>query len=103
MGSLEPRLINQAPKTWKMTFSTGTEEFKEFMSKINQIHPTIKFTHEISDTELTFLDVTHHKGERFKSTILDVKTPTTMFTPHPTPPTQPLKAITKGETKRYQF
>ena len=44
------------------------------MSDVNQVHPTIKFIYEISDTEVTFLDVTLYKGERFKSTnILDLK------------------------------
>ena len=42
---------------------------------MNQIHPTIKFTSEHSDTELTFLDVTVYKGDRFFQTgHLDVKT-----------------------------
>ena len=78
------------------------------MSNINQIHPTIKFTHEISDTELTFLDVTLYKGERFESkNILDLKTHikatnkqlyvhSTSYHPPPI-----IKAIAKGETKRY--
>ena len=75
MGRLEAQLINQAPEsihTWKRFIDdifiiwTGTNaEFEKFMSNINQIHPTIKFTYEISDTELTFLDVTLYKGERF--------------------------------------
>ena len=43
---------------------TGTTaEFEEYMHTINQTHPTIKFTHEISDMELTFLDVTLYKGD----------------------------------------
>ena len=36
------------------------------MDTINHIHPTIKFTHEVSKTELTFLDVTVYKGDRFE-------------------------------------
>ena len=109
-GRLETQLINQAPEsihTWKrfiedifIIWTGSNEEFKEFMSKINQIHPTIKFTHEISDTKLAFLDITLYKGERFKSTnILDLKTHikgtnkqlyvhSTSY--HPPPP-QPLK------------
>ena len=74
------------------------------ISMINQlIHSTIKFTHDISDTELTFLDVTLYKGERFISTnILDLKTHINkQLYVHSTsyhPPTT-IKAITKGETK----
>ena len=74
------------------------------MSNINQIHPTIKFTHEISDTELTFLDVALYKGERFKATsILDLKThikTNKQLYVHYHPPST-IKAITKDETKRY--
>ena len=82
---LEAQLINQAPEsihTWKrfiddifIIWTGTTDDYKKYMSNINQIHPTIKFTHEISDSELTFLDVTLYKGERFESTnILDLKT-----------------------------
>ena len=74
------------------------------MSNINQIHPTIKFTYEISDTELTFLDVTLYKGERFESTnILDLKThvkaTNKQLYVHSTSyhPPSTIKAIAKGE------
>jgi len=41
----------------------------------NNYHPTIKFTAEILDTEITFLDTCVYKGERFKEeSILDVRT-----------------------------
>ena len=41
----------------------------------NSYHPTIKFTAEISDTEITFLDTCVYKGDRFKKhSILDVRT-----------------------------
>ena len=84
MGKLE-QLINLAPNhihTWKRfvddTFIIWTEttaEFEEYMHTINQIHPTIKFTHEVSDMELTFLDVTLYKGDRLLHTnILDLRT-----------------------------
>ena len=53
---------------------TGSDEdLQQFMDKINAIHPTIKFTHEC-DKELTFLDMTVHKGHNFHETgILDIK------------------------------
>ena len=45
------------------------------MNKINSIHPTIKFTHESDNNELTFLDMTIYKGPNFKETgLLDIKT-----------------------------
>ena len=78
------------------------------MEQINQIHDTIKFTYEASNTEVTFLDVTVYKGEKFTSTgILDVRThikPTNKqlyvhaSSYHP-PATK--KAIAKGEAKRF--
>ena len=41
----------------------------------NSFHPTIKFTAEISETEIIFLDTKVYKGERFfKESILDVQT-----------------------------
>ena len=118
MGRLEAQLINQAPESihsWKrfiddifIIWTGTTEEFEKFMSNINQIHPTIKFTYEISDTELTFLDVTLYKGERFESTnTLDLKThikaTTKQLYVHSTSyhPPATIKAIAKGETKKY--
>ena len=38
----------------------------EFLNDINQVHPTIKFTYEQSTRELTFMDVTIHKGQQFR-------------------------------------
>ena len=41
----------------------------------NRYHPTIKFTAEISQREINFLDTTVFKGERFyKESVLDVRT-----------------------------
>ena len=51
------------------------EQFDQYMVNINQIHPTIKFTSECSPQQVTFLDLTVYKGERFeRSGVLDVKT-----------------------------
>ena len=36
----------------------GDNKLKSFIDKINQVHPTIKFTTEWSKTSLPFLDVT---------------------------------------------
>ena len=45
-----------------------------YMTKINQVHGTLKFSYELSETKLTFLDITVYKGERFKKKnhVLDV-------------------------------
>ena len=74
------------------------------MTNINKLHDTIKFTH---DTELTFLDVTLYKGNRFRSqNILDIRThikPTNkQLYVHASSyhPPSILAAISKGETHR---
>ena len=52
----------------------STSEFTTYMNTINQIHHTIKFTYELSETELTFLDIILYKGDRFdRNQILDVR------------------------------
>lgn len=97
------KLANNHIHTWKRFIDdifiiwTGTiTEFEQYMHTTNQIHQTIKFTHEISNSELTFLDVTLYKGDRFLHTnILDLKTHikdtnNCMFTKtHTTPTPQP--------------
>ena len=118
MGSIEPRLQTlglDKIHTWKryiddifVIWLGSNEELTTFISKINQVHPTIKFTYEHSDSELTFLDVTVYKGPQFKETgLLDVKT-------HIKPTNKQLyihkksyhpectkAAIPKGEIQRY--
>ena len=50
-------------------------DIEAFIEQANLHHPTIKFTSEISDTEIVFLDTVVYKGTRFKEkSILDVKT-----------------------------
>ena len=45
------------------------------MGNANDFHSTIKFTAEMSETEITFLDTNVYKGVRFnKEPILDVQT-----------------------------
>ena len=52
--------------------SEGT--FKQFVAHLNSKHPSIKFTHEQSQTSVDYLDVTIYKGHRFAQCgILDVK------------------------------
>ena len=118
MGKLEEKL-NELGKPhimlWKRFIDdifviwTGfAVEFTTYMNTINQLHHTIKFTYELSETELTFLDITLYKGDRFdRNQILDIRThikPTNKqlyihaFSYHP--PTT-INAISKGEVNRY--
>ena len=58
-----------------LAYGGTREQFDQYMVEINGIHPTIKFTSECSDEQVTFLDVAVHKGERFRQNgVLDVKT-----------------------------
>ena len=56
-------------------WNVDKKEIEEFIVLANSHHPTIKFTAEISDKEINFLDTTVFKGERFnKQAILDIRT-----------------------------
>ena len=55
-------------------FSGTTNELEDHIKTLNTMHPTIKFTASISDTQIDYLDITIFKGDRFKETgTLDVK------------------------------
>ena len=43
-----------------MVWTHGREALDEFIDYLNNCHPTIKFTTEISETEISFLDTTVH-------------------------------------------
>ena len=83
MAEIETRLIHQSetkPREWKRyvddVFShrdCDKKEVDRFIKRANYFHPTIKFTAEISENQITFLDTTVFKGERFaKYSILDI-------------------------------
>ena len=58
-----------------LLWNVDKKEIKEFIVLANRHHPTIKFTAEISDKEINFLDTTVFKGERFnKQAILHFRT-----------------------------
>ena len=67
--------INDMFSLW----NTDKEEINNFIEHANNYHPTIKFTADISDKEIIFLDTWIYKGARFeKEYILD---PCTYFQP----------------------
>ena len=80
MAEVETDIINQSPNIpliWKRyiddTFpqwNINKEAINNFTELANSFHPAIKFTAEISDTEITFLDTyiqsCVYKGDRFK-------------------------------------
>ena len=60
------------------SFPSGTaikKDVDRFVEQANNFHPTIKFTAEISENKIAFLDTVVFKGERFtKDSTLDIKT-----------------------------
>ena len=74
MGKLETKLKELGKPhilIWKRFIDdifvvwTGSKpDFEVYMNQLNQAHTTIKFTHEISETELTFLDITLHRFKK---------------------------------------
>ena len=85
MAAVETEIINRShfrPPTWKRYIddlfslrNINKEEINSFIDLANSYYPTIKFTGEISDTEITFQDTCVYKGERFKKeSTLDVRT-----------------------------
>ena len=86
MAKLETELPKKSaikPICWKRyiddifsLWGTGREQITHFIEQANNHHATIKFTAEISEEKVTFLDTIVYKGKRFNSTsILDIRTP----------------------------
>ena len=84
MWEIEKQILNKSthkPLAWKRYIDdiislwyTSRDVVKKFIEQANKHHPTIKFTAEISCTDVTFLDPTIHKGERFnKESVLDMR------------------------------
>ena len=85
MAEIEANLMQQnntKPREWKRyiddvfsLWDCNRNEVERFIEQANTFHPTIKFTAEISENEIIFLDTVVFKGERFiKESILDIKT-----------------------------
>ena len=49
-------------------WDSNSQEIDLFIKQANNFHPTIKFTAEISEMEITFLDTIITKGERLSET-----------------------------------
>ena len=56
------RYIDDIFSLWK----TDRKEIDEFIALANRHHLSIKFTAEISDKEINFVDTTIYKGQRFQ-------------------------------------
>ena len=85
MARIERQIFSQScikPLFWKRytddvfsVWNTSLDKIESFVKKANNFHSTIKFTAEMSETEITFSDTKVYKGVRFdKESILDVQT-----------------------------
>ncbi|XP_073237462.1 uncharacterized protein [Porites lutea] len=85
MSAVETEILNLSktkPLEWKRyiddifsLWRTDRKEIDEFIALANRHHPSIKFTAELSDKEINFLDTTVYKGERFHNQgMLDIRT-----------------------------
>ena len=85
MSRVETEIMSQStikPLVWKRyiddvfsLWNTNRGEITQFIEQANKHHPTIKFTAEVSDTEITFLDTIIYKGVFFETkSVLDVRT-----------------------------
>ena len=76
MAEIETEIIGRSatkPLTWKRyiddvfsLWNVSKNEIQTVIELANNYHVTIKFTAEISDIEITFLDTCVYKGERLK-------------------------------------
>ena len=85
MARIENQILAQScikPLFWKWyiddvfsLWNTSLYKIDSFVEKANNFHSTIKFTAEMPETEVTFLDTEVYKRGRFgKESILDVQT-----------------------------
>ena len=85
MTNIEKEILRQStykPLVWKrfiddafLLWNITKDEVDDFIVQANEFHPTIKFTAEISEKEMTFLDTNVYKGQRlYKESLLDVRT-----------------------------
>ena len=85
MAEFETKVIRQSrimPIEWKRyiddvfsLWNKSKQDINLFTEQANQFHLSIKFTAEILENEITFLDTIIYKGDRFQTdSILDIKT-----------------------------
>ena len=85
MSRIKTEIISKSktkPLEWKRCiddvfslWETGRKTINQFVLEANTHHPTIKFTAEISEKEITFLHTTVFKGKRFyEDAIVDIRT-----------------------------
>ena len=63
-----PRIVNyiRYRDDVLLIFNGNEDQARELVDTMNNLHPTLKFTCEISKNEVTFLDLITYKGKRFQ-------------------------------------
>ena len=91
-----------------MIYSGTKGELEAFLTRINSLHQTYKFTLESSDKEVTYLDLESFKDQRHQETgLLDIRTHTKQtdtfqfLQRQSCHPTATFKGFVKGEILLY--
>ena len=96
------------PLTWKrfiddifMIWTHGEDSLNKFIEYLNSLHETIKFTHEMSYTQIDFLDTTVKFGENrtLITTLYNKPTDTRLYLEHSS--AHPNSILTKGPYGQY--
>ena len=98
------------PLTWKrfiddcfMVWTHGEESLKNFIEYLNSLHPTIKFTHEMSYTHIDFLDTTvkFDSNRGLITTLFNKPTDTHLYLEYSS--AHPQSVLTKGPFGQYRL
>ena len=96
------------PLTWKgfidgiiMIWTHGEQSLKQFIDHLNSLHETIKFTHEMSYTQIDFLDTTVKFGpdRELITTLYNKPTDSHLYLEHSSAHVQ--SVLTKGPYGQY--
>ena len=84
IAKIEKTLIQQSEtkqKEWRryiddiiFLWDSDKKDLDHFIEQANKFHPSIKFTAEISENEVTFLDIVVKRERFINESILDIKT-----------------------------
>ena len=82
-------------------WDTYNECIQLLIEQVNSYHNNVKFTAEVPQPEITFLDTTAYKGERFENENIDVRTHFNLLKPFSTLTYQavPHQALKKASSK----
>ena len=82
-----------------MVWTQGEESLKTFIDYLNSLHETIKFTHEMSYSQIVFLDTTVKFDRGLITTLYNKPTDTYLYLEHSS--AHPQSILTKGPYGQY--